>query len=275
MTCPFYAFSSALEKYYPDPAGFIGESRSYYLIGPHVAINPIMNDFSGETDKYMSQASSATVYHSLDEDRGFTLRAGWYIITKALKSFQGGRPFEPSKGKNADVISASASYGFKPTYWLAFDAAVGFSHAGNKGGLETQRDFHESIGVGNEFEPKDQKTGGFLLAQTSAKVLLPIGDPHHLAILELGHESNLMARSNYSEITYLHKESAFSVALSFKTAFSFASALYGDELRKIRTETGIYAVIGNYQPGIKFVSPLLKGDGKGQIYLDIAKFTIE
>lgn len=253
--------------------GAIGETGHLYLIGSGAFIRPFYNDVMGQTDKHLSGATQLawmkTWRHSSLE-----LRAHWRFITPSFQEDFGGRILDAPVGRYADWMETQASYAHLINFQqqtIKLQASMGYGHVGNKGAKQIHRSFHEWIGSSLEGLDYTQQPDGHFINRGVQVSLLGDKELFKLKgaqLYSVGQYYNKFMRDMYLKVNHVSKVSDnLSLGIEGRVAWQIASKVYSDQ-KNIRQEFATGLRWAWYRPSIKYVSPYLRGDTVGQIYLD-------
>lgn len=229
------------------------------------------NDFQGETDKLVTATTQAGIYWDMDS-YGLRLSAHWRAVTPAFKDHVGADTIEHPVGFFADWAEVIGSYTAPLVGNWRWQVSPGVGHIGNKGIKDVHKKIHEITGDETEnLTYEDQPEGMVFSFDLQFSYELPtkdLGSYQLEQMLSVGYDTGplmLEYYTQYNNILMVSTETRLAIELAF--IYQRNSELW-QSIRKFRHEASFSVLLWRYfQPAIKVMSPLLKGDRWGQTYL--------
>lgn len=253
--------------------GAIGETGHLYLVGPGAFVRPFYNDVMGQTDKHLSGATQVAWMSSWTHS-SLELRAHWRFITPSFQEEFGGRILAAPVGRYADWMETQASYAHLLNVrqqTIKLQASMGYGHVGNKGAKQIHRSIHKWIGSSLNGLDYTQQPDGYFVNRGIQMSLLGQTKVFNLEgaqLYSVGQYYNKFMRDIYLKLNHVSKVSEkLSVGVEGKISWQIDSKVY-TSTQNLRQEYAAGLRWAWYRPSIKYVSPYLRGDTIGQIYLD-------
>jgi len=268
------------------PQGVVGEIGSLYLKGDSVYVHPATNDYLGDTDKYLTGSANAGLLLGWPDDnhdlKSAALGIYWRAITPAFRPKDGEPEFEKPVGRFADWLDGQIAYGLTRPTWLGgfkFELGFNYGNISDRGIKYVHRWIHQAVRQPTSHLSYDhQPTGNTYGANTMFAHIVPaidlFGAKFNWQTAVGAQNSKIMNEYFLQWNTILQFSPAYKWGFERKIIKQATSQFY-EHIRHNRYETTFSMLLWQvYQPSVKFISPYLKEDNAGQIYVDLLNITV-
>ncbi len=263
------------------PVGYIGEIGTTHLRDNGFFISPMTNDVLGRTDKLMTSSSSLQIkLPTMIGDSfasSFNSAIYWRALAPSFREKDGAPEFAEPLGFYADWLEGQASLAF--THFSSFGGLQiygggGLGEIADHGMEGLHRSVHKAINQPykevryTNSEKRATQTTDFGVALLMPRLTLI--NPSIEGLLSLGQTTNLFFQESYGRLLLIYDQSPdFGFSME-RRVIAVHSARRYEEVRPYRYESALVLRLGKgFFPGIKTVSPYLKKDKVGQIYVDL------
>ena len=260
--------------------GQLGETSNLYLFKKGFYFHPLYNDLTGGTDKHLTGSIKFGYIGQYKDSFEYELLTTFRLITPAYKPANNRKTFGAPVGSYADWWEVKGAMSFDFDYFclncrLQFSPSI--NHIGNKGARNVQHNIHLLVGSSTEHDINTSNTnndfGAFLAYTIGINKELPVyksqfGQFNHQLESSYTPSKALSEFSIDYNFLFELKEDINLLAGEIRYIRQLESQLFND-LEESRFEIAIGKKFNEYfTPTVKYISPFLKGDDRGQIYLD-------
>lgn len=265
-----------------DKTEAIGETGSLYITPPGIFLNPFYDDYFGGTDKLYTWGAK-TGLSLQNGNYGEFLSVSERLINPIYQSQRYSPTHIPPIGRYADWLEVVDAFAYTiplNSGGLKNQFSLGLSNVCNHGGEELQSWFHTLIGSQNSLDVYDYKhavDGNWVSWSAATAYFTP--SVEFMGVLfqeqaELQYSRNLFMEEGSLSFNLIGIISPdYQIALEARYIRQFASYAYDDLILSHRNEMAVGILLFNhYKPTLKYITPYLKGDTYGQLFLDIINF---
>lgn len=272
------AQASILKEYtHVNPFALPGDSEYTHLPLPGVRIHE-SNDWAGQTDKYMTGSGAAAVGYAW-EHYAFSFGYKGRYITPAVKTKNDAQDLPQPLGVHAEWVETrldqSVTLYSDKSWGLKLDFGLSYNDAGDHGFVNIYRDIHKAIGN----DTSDSKFGEklhdwFIGTNAGAFVLIPFGEKINFMSGYSTVNTKPFRDDAWESSIVVRASDDFAVSLKYMYVNQVRSDWYGDAYRKYRHQVVLgLRFFKFWTPSAMYVSPFLKGDSDGQLYVSPISFT--
>lgn len=256
FSCPLFAV--------PNPKLGVGEP-GFLDLRKGLFIQLMNNDYLGNTDKLMT-GSFSLGYLTNSWGIYYTHR----LFTPAINPSYGENDYPQPLGINTDVMSLNLFKEIKLDLG-AFDGGLGWDHLGENGAGSISRSIHNQIGSPHLNHNQSLKKGDYLNynLQYSLNIIQDSG-----LKTGAGTRSDFLLTEDYWFAKYTLAWDFIKLSLAQYAIWHKSSNLIRQTAYRKESTLGI-GIGKYYRVYIHYVSPYIKGDHKGQVYLSPLNFQYE
>ncbi len=265
--------------------GSIGEISALFLKPSSLSLHPMTNDFMGNTDKLMTGSSNLGLHLFWEDGKGSLHSVAsnfyWRAITPSFRPKAGEPPFETPVGFYADWLDLQTAFASTTKTWIGgfkYQIGVNYGNISDRGIKFAHRWIHARIGepysdLNYENQPIGVTKGGdFMIAYITPPI----------AFWSIRINWQGAVGVDYSKVMYEHYlmgNMILTISKKLKLGFerkisTQISSEFYENIEPRRYESSFSIMFFNYfQPSMKYVSPYLKDDPQGQLYVDLVNFT--
>ncbi len=262
--------------------GAIGETGHLFLVPKGLHARPLYNDIFGQTDKHLS-GEAQLGYVAAGPDMSWETVGSWRFLTPCFREDFSKDPLPNPVGRYADWLELQGAWAGVVDwsgYQVRLQGGLGYGDISDKGARSVHRLIHTKVGSTVEgLDYINQPTGAGIsrnleMGLIQAWKLWPQWKTETL--VNMGYSSNLMIEEMYINVNALaSKTESWAWALEANLIQHVSSRAYGHGVHDQRWEAAVGWRWGFWRPTLKFVSPFLKGDQVGQVYLDPLAFAVD
>lgn len=258
-----------------------GESSHLYLVPEGLSVNPFVNDMWGDTDKLLTGGANIRF---LTDAWGGSLHSSlnWRFFVPDHEPKHGVPKLDPAPGHYADWIGLHSSWAklFEAKgELLKLQLSGGLAHIGHHGAADVHSFMHRIIGADLKNLSYDNQPEGYHAEYGAELAWIPSSLnvsssvlSHQIAIGE-SHYKVLSDRWLSWNSLYAAPQS-WTYGLELRAIQQISSDTFED-FRASRYELSFGIRFNDYySPSILYVSPYVKGDSYGQIYISLFSFNI-
>lgn len=255
--------------------GAIGDTGSLYLSPPGMFINPLYNDFFGDTDKLLTASFTAGLLR-LYSDTSFEMTTNWRFLTPVYKQAFGQPDLPVPVGRFADWMELSSAYAWTDDLKVGKRKGqidLGLGHVGNKGAKQihywVHQITHNSL---DHLDYSNQPSGVVPSIGYSTAYISPeeeLGTLHYQKQVSAGlHHNEFMTEAFLAANLVTNYRPGYELGLESRLIIQLNSSTY-ESILPYRYEMAAGVLLFRYyKPTIKYVSEYIRGDAFGQVYLD-------
>ncbi len=258
-----------------------GESPHLYLVPEGLSLNPFVNDMWGDTDKLLT--GGANLRH-LTDAWGGSLHSSlnWRFFVPDNEPKHGRAKLDPAPGHYADWLSLQSSWArtFEIKEELfKLQLTGGLAHIGEHGAAEVHSLLHSLVGADKKNLSYEDQPTGYNTEYGAEFAWIP-------SLLEQGllqvEQQLAIGESRYKVLSerwvswngIYHDPQTWTYGLELRYINQFSSETFQDYLEYRHELTFGIRFSEYYSPNILYVSPYVKGDNYGQIYISLFSFNI-
>lgn len=258
-----------------NPYALPGDSDANHLMVPGVRLHEA-NDWAGNTDKNVTESGSLTVMGNYWKWFSSSLSYRGRYVTPVLKT-KNHEPALPTPiGIHAEwvelMLNQSMTFYTDKGWGIKLDGGIGYNDMGNHSFVKAYKSVHESIGNPDESDKFGERVDtNFISSTFGGGIVIPMGQVNLLAAYKsMNSEAFREDAIEGSAILSVSEDLAFSVKASFIE--QKRSNLF--DLKQYRSQ--YYAGVRLFKfwtPSVMYVTPYLKGDKYGQLYVSPLSLT--
>ena len=260
--------------------GALGEPSHDYLFSDSIYLQALYNDILGQTDKYLTNGSKFGLLLNYG-DYSMEFSSSWRFVTPALKehNFSDYNLSSPP-GVFADWLATNVTVAKKfdldERNFITGQFSIGYDHFGNKAAKPVQQGIHRGLGIDHEIYDYQGQIRAEHFSKGVELAYVRYFTKSFQLKSALGYVDNFLTRDLYYE-----QYALANVSSSFKFSMSYKHVSQKDgeidlNLRPARNEYGLGLLLFDiYKPGVRYVSPYIKGDDTRQIITDFLSFQIQ
>lgn len=283
VLAPLSSFADDFDPYLTvNRRGVVGETDHLGLVQSGLLLHPYYNDYAGNTDKYLTHATTGSV---IIPRPSFSLQIGinWRFITPNMWDRLELEDVPNQNTPFADWITTSIAMRKPVNYgslgYLQFEYELGVF--GDHNADKLQRKMHGAIRRYSEVQIQrneywtDRYRGrgdviGIELGTASSTANTTSSAKDTFNNFGIGYISSPLTNDLYIIGEYQNRASTIYWSLQSRLVRQFSAKVYRGSLNIARLDVTIaFRILDWLVPSIKVVSPIFRNDRKHQVYVDL------